>query len=533
MADTWLRRRLMSLMMVWRWSWRDGCIGVRTSEALQATMASTLGLASNLHPLMARWRFTLQLYIGTLQPNIKSCSASSVSLHGVYGTYYHQRAHWRYRNAGHLLGVEYDGVPVDHLQLSSTNYGLGHSIHGLLTWIKMPANVLDGRRKNGVTKHSRVRSGCLVCRQRRKKCDERRPQCQKCERMGLACSWPSSYVFRVTGPGLSETSDRTIERMESRERAGGSSSHEPSYSALQAAQSSSSQISTRSSVQNQEQSLGSIANAASEIERSPTGNLSGEVNETAPSQPPLNDFAAMDGISEGWLQQISDKCSWSPLEPILSQSPDAYNVYYPNAEYRALHRTLYNYMVDTAQAGNAVQVNPESTPQDTSFLSTPRASSNNLRNRFPTSATNLTARREQELWVNYLDEVTDWLDMFDNENHFKTAISVMAQTSHHLKLAVLALSSRQLERRDPSKPYVESLGLYSEAIQLINKDLPSMSIAVIASCVLLCVLEMMSSSPNEWARHLDGCAMLITAAGIHGAVGGMKQAIFWCFARME
>ena len=47
-----------------------------------------------------------------------------------------------------------------------------------------------------------------------------------------------------------------------------------------------------------------------------------------------------------------------------------------------------------------------------------------------------------------------------------------------------------------------------------------------------CANESFSASPRDWARHLDGCAMLIKAAGINGVVGGMRQAIFWCFARM-
>jgi Fungal specific transcription factor domain len=43
----------------------------------------------------------------------------------------------------------------------------------------------------------------------------------------------------------------------------------------------------------------------------------------------------------------------------------------------------------------------------------------------------------------------------------------------------------------------------------------------------------MSSSPRAWGRHLDGCAMLLQAAGINGTVSGVRQALFWCFARMD
>ncbi|KAE8332674.1 hypothetical protein BDV39DRAFT_215750 [Aspergillus sergii] len=37
----------------------------------------------------------------------------------------------------------------------------------------------------------RTRTGCLQCRQRRKKCDETRPRCTGCTRNALDCEWPS------------------------------------------------------------------------------------------------------------------------------------------------------------------------------------------------------------------------------------------------------------------------------------------------------------------------------------------------------
>lgn len=46
------------------------------------------------------------------------------------------------------------------------------------------------------TKQHRFRSltGCLTCRQRKKKCDERKPKCIGCTRNSLQCAWP------VAGP---------------------------------------------------------------------------------------------------------------------------------------------------------------------------------------------------------------------------------------------------------------------------------------------------------------------------------------------
>ncbi|OAK97315.1 putative Zn(II)2Cys6 transcription factor-like protein [Phaeosphaeriaceae sp. SRC1lsM3a] len=61
----------------------------------------------------------------------------------------------------------------------------------------------------------RSRTGCLTCRSRRKRCDNRHPQCNNCTRLNLACEWqpqrkvvtetstspsPSDAQLQVTGP---------------------------------------------------------------------------------------------------------------------------------------------------------------------------------------------------------------------------------------------------------------------------------------------------------------------------------------------
>ena len=42
-----------------------------------------------------------------------------------------------------------------------------------------------------LTKALRTKKGCTVCRDRRKKCDERRPSCATCERLGFKCHFPN------------------------------------------------------------------------------------------------------------------------------------------------------------------------------------------------------------------------------------------------------------------------------------------------------------------------------------------------------
>ncbi|CAI7590836.1 unnamed protein product [Penicillium glandicola] len=41
----------------------------------------------------------------------------------------------------------------------------------------------------------RVRTGCMTCRKRRRKCDEQKPSCANCEVKGLACKYSSDLAF--------------------------------------------------------------------------------------------------------------------------------------------------------------------------------------------------------------------------------------------------------------------------------------------------------------------------------------------------
>jgi len=243
------------------------------------------------------------------------------------------------------------------------------------------------------------------------------------------------------------------------------------------------------------------------------------------------------------IERASQAFSPGVQGSVVASSPDMYSTYYPDPAYKELHSQLHDHMVKTARdkalsrRGSLEPVQPENTTTSshlslgpsTAYGATSRTSSAQCAwNTLP-----ISQKRYFELWQNYLDEIAPWLDMFDSEKNFQTTVAIMAKSVDYLQFSILALSARQLERKNPSKRHTESLHLYQEAIKLIAVHLPSLNTEIIAACVLLCVLEMMSSSPRAWAKHLDGCAMLLEAAGVNGVVGGVRQAIFWCFARMD
>ncbi|KAL4987023.1 hypothetical protein BDW68DRAFT_161906 [Aspergillus falconensis] len=54
--------------------------------------------------------------------------------------------------------------------------------------------------------HKKSRNGCLICKGRRVKCDERKPTCLRCENYGAACVYASSTSSSVSSRSSSSTS---------------------------------------------------------------------------------------------------------------------------------------------------------------------------------------------------------------------------------------------------------------------------------------------------------------------------------------
>lgn len=88
-------------------------------------------------------------------------------------------------------GLESKSQPLDHehnipVSLVQNKEDVHHSRPLVKQHSVEPAS--DVSLTKPVIKRSRM--GCLTCRQRKKRCCERKPQCSECERLGLDCIWP-------------------------------------------------------------------------------------------------------------------------------------------------------------------------------------------------------------------------------------------------------------------------------------------------------------------------------------------------------
>lgn len=222
------------------------------------------------------------------------------------------------------------------------------------------------------------------------------------------------------------------------------------------------------------------------------------------------------------------------LTPSYSDSAFEDGIFLPGSQYQELHTALRSRIIDTARSTGPSRTGspPEHTDkalEDEATANLPLEADDEESRRLA----HLSAEQEYVLWQNYIDELSPWLDKFDNTRHFELVLPVLAKSNPHLRYSILALSARQMERKAGKNDNSCSLALYQHAIHLLSPLLQQRTTVVLASCVVLCVLEMMSCSPKAWRRHLDGCAALIQALAINGRSGGLGQSLFWVFARMD
>ncbi|KAI5366354.1 Putative zn(2)-C6 fungal-type DNA-binding domain, fungal transcription factor [Septoria linicola] len=381
----------------------------------------------------------------------------------------------------------------------------------------------------------RTRTGCLNCRRKRRKCDEAKPTCEGCQARREVCEWGVKVSFRPENAQTMKAEHPSMLQAVSTERL--------SYK---------------------------IVNVTSEVirdyfEESTNGVDDARTAEAVPLHIPLTPKPTPLALQNGRDTTQQDlafnilppietsQASPSPPQPTtlpnldLSGTPLAFppelflspqysdstfedGIFLPGSQYQELHATLRSRIIDTARS---------TAP---SRLGSPDLNTRPGLYRDDTSETvdeesrrlaHLSIEQEYVLWQNYINEVAPWLDKFDIYRHFELVLPMLAKHHPHIKYSILALSSRQMELKEKKPDNSCSLALYQHAIHLLSPLLQLRTTEVLASCVVLCVLEMMSCSPKAWRRHLDGCAALIQALGISGGCGGLEQAIFWCFARMD
>ena len=151
----------------------------------------------------------------------------------------------------------------------------------------------------------------------------------------------------------------------------------------------------------------------------------------------------------------------------------------------------------------------------------------------PIGCTKLPKRRQLELWRHFIDHIAPCLDVCSSKRYFQHTLPKLAKSANHLHYAALALSARHLENQETDfSSSLESCGLQQDAINLLLHELPNLDTATIATCTILCMIDLCTLPPSQYQSSLITCAALMETADVNARSGGVRQALFWCFANL-
>lgn len=316
----------------------------------------------------------------------------------------------------------------------------------------------------------RVQTGCLMCKRRKKKCDETKPRCGDCRRLCLDCAWPPERHSR------SKAASSAAAVADAKNLAGERSSDVATLEI--AIRSSPSPVSTPASGRHGSHDSSSHSSHASQTSHASHGSHMGYGH--APDQTPAMTMAttAMAMPSGLSLDVSPDKLSWdmtasSPswieaITPISNGSPPA----------------SFDSTPMTSLSIYVPQLMPQlNAPQDKALL-----------NHYSTIVSSILSRRSS------------------SANPYNNYLLPMAQGNDLVLHCILALSANHWRKLQPA---MGDRGLLhkSKATQALARLLPhvdktSADIALVSS-LLLCMTELFDGTSEGWKLHLKGAKRLL------------------------
>ncbi|OJJ65637.1 hypothetical protein ASPBRDRAFT_212020 [Aspergillus brasiliensis CBS 101740] len=368
---------------------------------------------------------------------------------------------------------------------------------------------------------TRTRSGCLPCRSRRRKCDEKRPQCQRCEARGYICQWGLKASFHPSRSLRLSTPEREALLAIEKGRQGPATDIQSDNQ--------------RSSL---EPSAPIIIDDTAEVVRyyrEPCDGLS------PCGSDPLRDESPLPNETCPGIPRVADV---QPPLNFASHGPVRANA---NASRSLVNEVTIESLLSPAQSGSISDIGENRLRQDDpvqvrQWVDSPSSyalpfslglAASRDASWLPEPSMPITSEESAHLFSLYLYETGTWCETTDSERHFTLSSVHQMLASKSFLASAIALASRQRDAVQ-DQPRSLTLELYQYTIQLLlRQDPDEASATVLATCTLLCVYEMMASCVWEWRRHLKGCASLLHSRRWNGSCSGIVKSCFWAFARID
>ncbi|ODA77600.2 hypothetical protein RJ55_07229 [Drechmeria coniospora] len=340
----------------------------------------------------------------------------------------------------------------------------------------------------------RVQTGCLMCKRRKKKCDETKPRCGDCRRLCLDCTWPPERHGRAKG-GAPSSPPKPAEP--TTEADGLTAPSRPPSTMEVVIRGSPSPVSTPSSARQgsydsgRGSSVGSRASPSS-LRRHGVHVRYGNESDAAPSLPVALAMPAGPAplaralpLALGPAVPALEGSAAPPAAWDVSRSPAAW----VDAVTPASHGSPAS-SYDGAQMASLSLYVPQLLPQISSPLDKA------LLNHYSTIVSSILSRRASP------------------SNPYNSYLLPMAQGNDLVLHCILALSANHWRKLQPD---MGDRGLLhkSKATQALAGLLPhvdrtSADIALVSS-LLLCMTEIFDGTSEGWKLHLKGAKRLLVA----------------------
>ncbi|CCE72974.1 Piso0_000582 [Millerozyma farinosa CBS 7064] len=385
----------------------------------------------------------------------------------------------------------------------------------------------------------RVKTGCLNCRKRHKKCDESKPRCGLCIKRKTDCIWPS-YDSRFIDKSHSEEA-RDSRSLKSERVTFDTQLSE--FSCTDPATKSMPHTSKAKPLPHSVAEAYEIIEAEQLAEDTcspPEQEFDPQLSQITPCLPNPGPLVQDDKKT---YTDRSKFCNRNDLQSLYSRCAFESFTKFPqiNFTYRDYVFTNISVCAINDEVREETYGNPlvfhTNYGRPTEHGQLPRNLSSNRDTEIAMANYDkilncVTEEEKFDLFKTYLFDIARWLDVFDSDRQFGITIPQLAQSDRALMSSIYAIASKTKAK---STHQADITRRFSDtSLQCLYSSVSRRpSLANLATCVNLCLIEMMSSSPRKWRNSLEGCSALLISQGINGFSGSIQEAFFWLHARLD
>ncbi|KAI0144494.1 hypothetical protein GGR57DRAFT_332554 [Xylariaceae sp. FL1272] len=352
----------------------------------------------------------------------------------------------------------------------------------------------------------RTKTGCLTCRKRHKKCDEKLPICGPCSISSRECIYADGHKSNSIPHGKPESSS----------------------------------LSTIKEKASAEPVLVLPSRPSSHFTPSPHSLIgSGD-----------DGFSQASSAQAQYPIEVPYQYSHSPGTP-ASTSTELLTADLASTRWLDLLAT------DAAEADGGFSLAPSPTRTTSYDSSTGVGEHNRLQVPLPKSVPNTPAperyswqldhdlsltSNEAVLFRIFAERAALWLDIFDPSRHFSTYATRLALRNVGFMKAILALAARHNAMVQASLGHLggdasDAIQYYYETLHYVQTALKYQSYAhseeLLGTAIVISTYEMLDSSDSNWQRHLKGVFWIQRSQNVNGASGGLRQAVWWAWLRQD